>query len=200
MPLIEDLLKMKAKDSLPFAKEFSPKGWIYVLSSESMPGMFKVGMTRNQPYRRAKQLSKSSGSPTPFIIEAKFISTDPERDEKILHEALSRFRVNQSREFFSCPLERILIECRRFLPYGEATSVEELGETFNFVTFGDYFLPHDTEFMLQEMGISAFGSKGNAYWVLANIGAALVKQLTKDGGSFVFTGDGFELVKAEEAE
>ncbi|MBV6817546.1 GIY-YIG nuclease family protein [Rahnella sp. PD12R] len=195
MPLIEDLLKMESLESLPFAEDFNPKGWIYVLSSESMPGMFKVGMTRNHPRQRAGQLSKSSGSPTPFIIEAKFISTDPERDEKILHEALSRFRVNQSREFFSCPLDRILVECRRFLPYGESTSVEELCGTFNFVTFGDYFLPHDTEFMLLEMGISAFGSKGNAYWALANIGAALVKQLTEDGGTLVFTGEGFELVK-----
>lgn len=195
MTLIENLLKMEPEESHPFPPDFNPKGWIYVLSNPSMPGMYKIGLTRNHPSQRANQLSRSSGSPSDFVVEAKFISSDPERDEKIIHEALSRFRVTQSREFFSCKLDRIISECRRWLPYGEAKSVEDLGETFNFVTFGDYHLPHDTEFMLLEMGISAFGSKGNAYWALARIGAALVEQLTKNGETFVFTGHEFRLVK-----
>lgn len=197
MTFIDELLKMEAGNSYPFPENFNPKGWIYVLSNKSMPDMYKLGLTRLHPNQRAGQLSKSSGSPTEFVVEAKFISLDPERDEKILHESLSRFRVSQAREFFSCPLDRILTECRRLLPYGEASSVEELGDTFNFVTFDDYFLPHDTEFMLQEMGISAFGSKGNTYWALARIGAALVSQLTQNGETFVFTGESFALVKSK---
>lgn len=194
MPLIEDLLNMKSSESMPFPSDFNPKGWVYVLSNPSMPGMYKIGLTRLHPKQRAGQLSKSSGSPTEFIVEAKFISSDPERDEKIIHEALSRFRVSQSREFFSCSLEKILTECRRCLPFGEASSVEELADKFNFVTFDDYFFPHDTEFMLEEMGISAFGSKGNTYWALASIGASLVRQLTESGGTFVYTGTSFALV------
>lgn len=195
MTLIESILNMEAGESLPFPADFNPKGWVYVLSNPSMPGMYKIGLTRIHPNQRAGQLSKSSGSPTDFVVEAKFISADPERDEKIIHESLSRFRVSQTREFFACSLEKILTECRRCLPFGEAKSVEELVDKFNFVTFGDYFLPHDTEFMLEEMGISAFGSKGNAYWALAYIGASLVRQLTQEGGTFVYTGESFALVK-----
>jgi len=195
MTLIESLLNMEAGESLPFPADFNPKGWVYVLSNPSMPGMYKIGLTRIHPNQRAGQLSKSSGSPTDFVVEAKFISADPERDEKIIHESLSRFRVSQTREFFACSLEKILTECRRCLPFGEAKSVEELVDKFNFVTFDDYFLPHDTEFMLEEMGISAFGSKGNAYWALAYIGASLVRQLTQEGGTFVYTGESFALVK-----
>lgn len=198
MSLIEALLNMEAEESLPFPEDFNPKGWVYVLSNESMPGMYKIGLTRLHPQQRAGQLSKSSGSPTSFVVEAKFMSSDPERDEKIIHESLSRFRVSQSREFFSCTLERILCECRRFLPYGEAKSVEELTDKFNFVTFDDYFFPHDTEFMLEEMGISSFGSKGNTYWALASIGAAMVRQLTDEGGTVVFDGKSFSLVKTVE--
>ena len=195
MSLIEALLNMESQESLPFPQDFNPKGWVYVLSNPSMPSMYKIGLTRLHPKQRAGQLSKSSGSPTDFVVEAKFISADPERDEKIIHESLSRFRVSQTREFFSCSLEKILTECRRCLPFGEAASVEELVDKFNFVTFDDYFFAHDTEFMLEEMGISAFGSKGNAYWALAYIGASLVRQLTQDGGTFVYTGEGFSLVK-----
>lgn len=195
MALIEDLLNMQSGESLPFPADFDPKGWIYVLSNASMQGMYKIGLTRSDPKQRAAQLSKSSGSPTDFVVEAKFFSSDPERDEKIIHESLSRFRVSQAREFFSCSLDKILTECRRCLPFGEATSVEELADKFNFVTFDDYFFPHDTEFMLEEMGISAFGSKGNTYWALASIGASLVRQLTQDGGTFVYTGESFALVK-----
>lgn len=195
MALIEELLNMQSGESMPFPSDFDPKGWVYVLSNPSMPGMYKIGLTRLHPKQRAGQLSKSSGSPTDFVVEAKFISADPERDEKIIHESLSRFRVSQSREFFSCPLDKILTECRRCLPFGEAGSVEELTDKFNFVTFDDYFFPHDTEFMLEEMGISTFGSKGNTYWALASIGASLVRQLTQDGGTFVYTGKSFALVK-----
>lgn len=195
MALIEELLNMQSGESMPFPSDFNPKGWVYVLSNPSMPGMYKIGLTRLHPKQRAGQLSKSSGSPTDFVVEAKFISADPERDEKIIHESLSRFRVSQAREFFSCSLEKILAECRRCLPFGEASSVEELTDKFNFVTFDDYFFPHDTEFMLEEMGISAFGSKGNTYWALACIGASLVRQLTQEGGTFVYTGKGFALIK-----
>lgn len=195
MALIERLLNMQPAESMSFPSDFNPKGWVYVLSNPSMPGMFKIGLTRLHPNQRAGQLSRSSGSPTEFVVEAKFISANPERDEKIIHESLSRFRVSQSREFFSCSLDKILTECRRCLPSGEASSVEELADKFNFVTFDDYFFPHDTEFMLEEMGISAFGSKGNTYWALACIGASLVRQLTQDGAVMVYTGEGFALVK-----
>ncbi|EOC1267535.1 GIY-YIG nuclease family protein [Cronobacter malonaticus] len=195
MALIEELLNMKPGESFPFPKDFTPRGWVYVLSNPSMPSMYKIGLTRLTPNHRANQLSKSSGSPTEFVVEAKFISANPERDEKLIHESLSRFRVSQTREFFSCSLEKILTECRRFLPFGEARAVEDIADKFNFVTFDDYFLAHDTDFMLDEMGISAFGSKGNAFRTLAYIGASLVRQLTQNGGTFVYTGEGFALVK-----
>ncbi|MHA0866156.1 GIY-YIG nuclease family protein [Enterobacter wuhouensis] len=197
MALIEELLNMEALESFPFPDDFNPKGWIYVLSNESMPGIYKVGLTKVSPQHRANQLSSSTASASQFVVEAKFISPDPVRDEKIIHEYLSRYRVSKSREFFSCSLDKIISECRRILPLGEALSVEELAEKHNFVTFDDYFLPHDTETMLEELGISSFGSKGNAYLTLASIGAALVRQLTSDGGVFVFTGESFALVKGK---
>jgi hypothetical protein len=46
------------------------RGYIYVLSNPSMPGIVKVGRTFREPRARAAELSASTGVPTPFKIEA----------------------------------------------------------------------------------------------------------------------------------
>ena len=44
-------------------------GWIYILSNKTMPGLFKIGHTKNNPEERAKEISRAAGVPVPFEVE-----------------------------------------------------------------------------------------------------------------------------------
>ena len=46
--------------------------YIYVLSNKSMPGIYKIGFTKGDPKKRAKQISSSTGVPQPFEVEFSF--------------------------------------------------------------------------------------------------------------------------------
>lgn len=75
-------------------------GFIYILSNECMPGVYKIGMTKNEPESRAKEISATTGVPTSFKVHAAFHSKNPRADEKMIHEALAASRVSDNREFF----------------------------------------------------------------------------------------------------
>ena len=55
------------------------KGFVYVLSNASMPGLIKVGMTTKVPDGRAKELSSDTSTPTPFIVEYYALFDDMEK-------------------------------------------------------------------------------------------------------------------------
>ena len=46
------------------------KGWVYVITNESMPGLVKVGWSRKDPAYRAKSLD---GSGTPYPYQTKYV-------------------------------------------------------------------------------------------------------------------------------
>ncbi|MDB0067861.1 GIY-YIG nuclease family protein [Akkermansiaceae bacterium] len=77
-------------------------GWVYVITNESMPGLVKVGVTKNRPEQRAKELDET-GSPTPYKIETAFLFSEAaERIEKRAHALLADVRVRENREWFKC--------------------------------------------------------------------------------------------------
>lgn len=82
------------------------RGWIYCLSNKSIPGMLKIGQTKNSPQTRADQLF-TSGVPTPFKIEFAKNVENYDKKEKTIHSLLEKFtvRVNQKREFFEISVE-----------------------------------------------------------------------------------------------
>jgi hypothetical protein len=81
------------------------KGWIYCLSNECMPGVFKVGMTKYTPEKRALQLSRTS-VPTDFVIEFAKKVDNIRAAEIEIHNKL-KHRVNENREFFKDSLQDI---------------------------------------------------------------------------------------------
>lgn len=81
-------------------------GFVYVMSTPSMPGIFKIGQTTNITRRRS-QLSSSTSIPLPFTCDYKVFVQQHVEFEKALHKELEPFRVNESKEFFQCPLEII---------------------------------------------------------------------------------------------
>jgi hypothetical protein len=76
------------------------RGYIYILSNPSMPGILKIGKTERDPDERISELSNVSGVPTPFYLEYKIFVPDCHSAEKSIHEALKAMRVSDRREFF----------------------------------------------------------------------------------------------------
>jgi len=88
-------------------------GYIYCLSNESMPAIVKVGMTKTSqrnPDIRAKELSSTSGVPTPFKVEFAKEVSNPKQKETTLHKLLSQYtlQVNPKREFFRVSPEEVM--------------------------------------------------------------------------------------------
>lgn len=77
------------------------KGYVYIVSNPSMPGLLKIGMTNKDPKTRVKQLY-TTGVPTPFVIERIYHvnNTKASGMEARVHSHLARYRVNSRREFF----------------------------------------------------------------------------------------------------
>ena len=80
--------------------DFSVGGWVYVLGNECMPGIYKIGMTTNDPNIRAKEISQGTGVPSPYSVIRSYFSESPREDELVIHEELSEYRFNPNREFF----------------------------------------------------------------------------------------------------
>ena len=83
------------------------EGWIYVLSNPSMPGIVKIGMTTISPELRCKELSSSTGVPTPFVLQKAFHVDKPREVEKYIHQKLSLFRISDRREFFEVAVSAV---------------------------------------------------------------------------------------------
>ena len=73
-------------------------GIIYVITNDSMPGLVKIGSTRDIK-TRLKQLD-TTGVPTPFKLHYAIEIDDYIKREHYIHQAYSKNRVRQNREFF----------------------------------------------------------------------------------------------------
>jgi hypothetical protein len=99
-------------------------GSIYVLSNPSMPGLLKIGKTRRTVSERMKELY-DTGVPTPFKCEFNiFVPLDVHKAEKGIHRMLSKFRVNNSREFFKINTDEALFAIDAFF-YAEYKTMDE---------------------------------------------------------------------------
>lgn len=83
-------------------------GYIYILINKSLEGLIKIGSTTLGVKERARQLSSSTGVPTPFIVAYEIYVEDCINFEKQIHNQLSEFRVNPNREFFRYPLHKAI--------------------------------------------------------------------------------------------
>lgn len=102
-----------------------PKGmtgaqYIYVLSNDTMPGLLKIGFTKNKPSERVKQINSATGVAEDFVVEYQYPCFNAHELEQVIHKYLeqSGLRHNKKKEFFNVTLM-------------EAVSVvEKLGEPY----------------------------------------------------------------------
>jgi len=108
-------------------------GHVYIMLNPSMPGIVKIGRTRDQTKARARQLY-STGVPKEFVVLWQELVHDSDEVEEELHERFQAARVNPRREFFEIePQEviRALMEVarsHRFTLSGDSPRVAILDE------------------------------------------------------------------------
>ena len=81
--------------------EHPKSGWVYLITSPSLPGMYKCGVSRrlSGPQERVKELS-SSALPWAFCLKAYCFSDDAFEIESSMHDFFDKDRVAPNREFF----------------------------------------------------------------------------------------------------
>lgn len=90
----------KRLDSIAYREAHNKAGWLYVISSPSLPGLVKIGCTRRlNPALRVRELSSSS-LPEPYHAHCFVFSDDCFELENNIHKYFDKERVNPDREFF----------------------------------------------------------------------------------------------------
>ena len=75
------------------------KGYVYILTNPSMPGLVKIGKTTRDVEQRANELYQK-GVPEPFGVSHHVYSPDCNELEIMVHRLLAASRVSTGREFF----------------------------------------------------------------------------------------------------
>lgn len=87
------------------------RGWIYVISNKSMPGLVKVGYSTKDPEERAKELDQA-GTPHPYVVEYDIlIEGELYQVEQRIHHNLSSCL--EGKEWFRCTPEQAVIAIRQ---------------------------------------------------------------------------------------
>lgn len=105
-------------------------GFVYLLTNEYMPDVYKVGCTERSPHERAAELSKGSGVPYPFKVLCYIEIDDFQRAEREFHGWLKSYRISENREFFSEAMEyaiRLMWWHPRRLAFCEPLQKDEQG-------------------------------------------------------------------------
>lgn len=73
-----------------------------------MPGLIKIGFTKNKPGERAKQINAATGVALDFKVEWAYPCFNAHDLEKEIHAYLEQngFRVNKKKEFFNISIEQ----------------------------------------------------------------------------------------------
>jgi len=79
-------------------------GKVYILTNDAMQGIIKIGITDNTIEERMKTLDNTS-VPKPFRFHYAIESDRYKEIEKLMHNAFSKFRVRDNREFFKMDAE-----------------------------------------------------------------------------------------------
>jgi hypothetical protein len=73
--------------------------YVYVFSNKSMPGLLKIGYSKDVR-ARANELYSHSGVPSKFTIEYSGECSDPASVERSAHRYFRKARLNARREYF----------------------------------------------------------------------------------------------------
>lgn len=140
------------------------RGYVYVLSNPSMPGLIKIGRTNRDVEQRSNELW-STGVPTPFVIEFSILSPNSEEMEIRAHEMFDADRVLSSREFFVTSVEAAISHLENDLIFQVQSIVDDylpefsLAEEFNTIT------PELNERLCDELNCSPYDASSAIHFM-----------------------------------
>lgn len=130
------------------------KGYVYILSNESMPGLVKIGKTTRSVESRAAELYQT-GVPTPFKVVHYVFSPDCSELERTMHDCLPDKRVGMGREFFQYDA-------------AEAASLLDFQHNEQVSCWVDEFIPNstivDADAKIDERAVSALAESLGVYY------------------------------------
>lgn len=85
------------------------KGWVYVISNRSMPGLVKVGYSTKDPDLRAEELNHT-GAPHPYVVDYEVLVENPYQLEQRTHRTLAQY--SEAKEWFRCGVEEAIAAIR----------------------------------------------------------------------------------------
>ncbi|WP_444878450.1 GIY-YIG nuclease family protein [Citrobacter koseri] len=196
--LIDGVLKIDPEEilTMQIPEGFALNGWVYVLSNEAMPGIFKIGMTTTSPEVRAREVSQGTGVPMPYVVEHAFHSYQPRQDEAEIHELLGEYRLNPNREFFRCEMDIILDAIAGQGLINRDTRVESLADNCEVITFQKKARLNLSE-LFEDIGISTFGDQFAIAEGLIRMACRMVKRQTSEGYSVLLSEGMAQRVKQE---
>lgn len=109
-----------------------PKGligaqYIYILENDTMPGLVKIGFTKNKPSERVKQINAATGVALDFDVKYQYPCFNAHDLEKEIHIYLESqgFRVNKKKEFFNITVNQAI------------SVIERIGEPYKMIEESD---------------------------------------------------------------
>ncbi|MFZ7216164.1 GIY-YIG nuclease family protein [Avibacterium avium] len=119
-------------------------GWVYILSNPAMQNLLKIGYTDRDPFGRAKEISQATGVPFDFVVDYQIYVSHPYEVEQKTHRQLSKYRVNNNREFFQCSYEDAIYAIKEVISLYEKENDE-------FVCSSELFHKLEKEKILYEL-------------------------------------------------
>lgn len=184
--LIDEVIKLEDEPvrQMQIPDGFNLGGWVYVLSNEAMPGIYKIGMTTSTPEIRAREVSQGTGVPLPYVVEKAYFSSSPRYDESCIHEYLDVCRLTSNREFFKCDLSEIIEACEGQGLHERGDAVERIADRCDVMTF-DIKNSLNLSELFEDIGIDTFGNHFAIAEGLIRMAARVVKRQSMDGLSLL---------------
>ena len=95
------------------------KGWVYIISNKSMPGLLKIGYSMKDPEIRAIELD-GTGIPHKYVVDYEVLVEDPYSIEQAVHKKLKKYW--EAKEWFNCNIEKAIATIKSVI--GENIYVE----------------------------------------------------------------------------
>jgi hypothetical protein len=90
------------------------RGYVYVMTSKSFPGLAKVGYSLKEPTLRATELS-STGVPHPFVVAYDVLVFNPKEVEQAVHRKFRGEGRHESKEFFRTSVAEAITKIKQVL-------------------------------------------------------------------------------------
>jgi hypothetical protein len=135
--------------------EMSNKGYVYILTNPSMPGLVKIGKTTRDVFQRSVELYQT-GVPKPFTVYHSVFSPDCHTLEVNIHRQLNECRPTQDREFFNIqPIDAMnrLEDCLYEQIYGW---MDEFLPGYRIVWEPNYVCEAHMSFLANEMDVATY--------------------------------------------